>query len=118
MLPSALLKTIFDVRCEYRVAGKESAEAEAVAESTCHFGTGAEVQVQLDFTSTAEKSFASSYSTKHFTDHCDWAVYVHYASGPVVGYAIEVSSDLYRPTGHSKVIPSANERRVAHTNER
>jgi hypothetical protein len=28
MLPSALLKTVFGVRCEYRVAGKESAEAE------------------------------------------------------------------------------------------
>jgi hypothetical protein len=100
------------------VAGKESAEAEK--ESTCpNHGTGAEVQLRLDFTSTAEKSFASSYSTKHFADHCYWAVYVHHASRPAVRYATEVSSDLYRSARHSKVISSATERRVGtRTDER
>jgi hypothetical protein len=52
------------LRCEVRLSsgwkGKRGAEC------TCHLGTGAEVQVHLDFTSTAEKWFASLYSTKHF----------------------------------------------------
>jgi hypothetical protein len=47
------------------------------------------------------------------------AVYVHHASRPSVRYATKVSSGLYGPAGYSKVIPSANERRVVPiTNER
>jgi len=105
------------------VAGKESAEAETDSECTC-FDTGAEVQVRLDFTWTAEKSSASSYSTKHFTYHCPLstaigAVYARHASRPAVRYATAVSSGLYRPARHSKVSSSANERRVVPiTNER
>jgi len=56
------------------VVGKESAEAESKTECTC-FGTGAEVQVRLDFTWTAEKSSASLYSTNHLADHCCWGQY-------------------------------------------
>jgi hypothetical protein len=73
------------------------------AECTCH-KHGAEVHLRLDFTSTAEKSSASLYSTKHLVDRCYRAVYIHHASRPAFGYAIEISPGLHRPAGHSKVI--------------
>jgi len=48
------------------VAGEASAEAET--ESTCQLGTGAEVQLRLDFTSAAEKSY-SHHCTRRNIGH-------------------------------------------------